>query len=180
MKLGLSSLLGLGMLAAVTSVTKTVQVTNLAHDDEGLDITFYIARLALATIVEAWIVLTVGCIPTLRPLIKAAVQRMRGTSTTKQTSQLVVDKYGMQPVSAVNRLRMSRNVPTGRRAQKIELSTGQSKESHGSKMSTSEEADKAIVVVTDVQISYEGREVVTEEDEARREIERRLEASSPV
>lgn len=180
MKLGLSVLLGFGMLAAITSVTKTVQIMNLTHDENGLDITFYIARLALTTIIEAWIVMTVGCIPTLRPLMKAAMRRIRGTSTTKQTTQVVFDRYGMPTVSAMNKSQMSRNMSTGGKTDRTVLHTGGGRESHGSKMSTMEEDSKAIVVVTDVRVRYEGIDDVAEEDEARREIERRVEASSPV
>lgn len=99
MKVGLSVLLGFGLLAAAMAVIKTVQLTNLAHHDEGADITFYVARLAVATLVEAWIVMAVGCIPTLRPLTRAVVKRFRGSSVARQrTLFFELENYAMQSV----------------------------------------------------------------------------------
>lgn len=83
MKIGLSFLLGFGLLAAAVALVKTVQLTNLAHHDESADITFFVARLSLATLVEAWIVMAVGCIPTLRPLTKAVMNMFRGPPGNK-------------------------------------------------------------------------------------------------
>lgn len=96
MKIGLSFLLGAGLLAAAMAVAKTVQLSNLSHGDEQMDVTFFIARLAIATLIEAWIVLAAGCIPTLRPLMRAAVRRIRGTTSKRQRTPFYgIENYGM-------------------------------------------------------------------------------------
>ncbi|KAJ0109326.1 hypothetical protein J7T55_000251 [Diaporthe amygdali] len=57
MKVGLCFLLGFGLIAAACSALKTAELRNLQHADEEDDITFFVARLSLTTIIEAWIVL---------------------------------------------------------------------------------------------------------------------------
>lgn len=89
--------MGFGLLAAVCSTIKTIELRNLTQTN---DTTFFIARLAFVTMIEAWIVLIVGCIPSLRPLMKALVKRLWDTPTTipsKQSFQIYTeqqDKYG--------------------------------------------------------------------------------------
>lgn len=97
LKIGLCCLMGFGLLAAVTSTTKTIELRNLTQTQ---DKTYYISRLAFATMIEAWIVLIVGCVPSLRPLIKAIVKRFWGTASTAPTKHSFPiytdqhDKYG--------------------------------------------------------------------------------------
>lgn len=86
--------MGFGLLAAVCSTIKTIELRNLTMTK---DKTFYISLLAFTTMLEAWIVLIVGCIPSLRPLMKAVAKRLWGTPFTKQTYQIYDyqhDKYG--------------------------------------------------------------------------------------
>lgn len=89
--------MGFGLLAAVTSTIKTIELRNLTQTG---DKTYFISRLAFATMTEAWIVLIVGCVPSLRPLMKAIVKRLRGSRSTIPTKQSFPiyadqhDKYG--------------------------------------------------------------------------------------
>lgn len=89
--------MGFGLLAAVTSTIKTIELRNLTQPQ---DKTYFISRLAFATMIEAWIVLIVGCVPSLRPLMKAVVKRLWGSSSTIPTKQSFPiytdqhDKYG--------------------------------------------------------------------------------------
>ncbi|KAI3395661.1 hypothetical protein diail_1028 [Diaporthe ilicicola] len=85
MKIGLCFLLGFGLFAAACSALKTAELTNLQHTDDESDITYVVARLSLTTIIEAWTVLVGGCIPPCRPLPKALLVKIRGTtaSTTR-------------------------------------------------------------------------------------------------
>lgn len=78
MKIGLCFLLGFGLIAAACSALKTAELTNLQRAEEEDDITYFVARLSLTTIVEAWIVLIGGCIPPCRPLLKALLVKIRG------------------------------------------------------------------------------------------------------
>lgn len=100
MKIGLCFLLGFGLIAAACSALKTAELTNLQHTDEEGDITYFVARLSLTTIIEAWIVLVGGCIPPCRPLLKALMIRIRGTTASlTRTYQAThpyqrYDKYG--------------------------------------------------------------------------------------
>ena len=94
MKLGLSFLLGFGLIAAICSAIKTVQLTNLSHTD---DMTYYIARLSITTTIEAYVILIVGCVPTLRPLVKAIVrkasQRSRSPSSSTRALRYRHEKF---------------------------------------------------------------------------------------
>lgn len=100
MKIGLCFLLGFGLVAAACSALKTAELTNLQRADEEGDITYFVARLSLTTIIEAWIVLIGGCIPPCRPLLKALLAKIRGT--TSSTTRIYTgthpyqryDKYG--------------------------------------------------------------------------------------
>lgn len=116
MKIGLCFLLGFGLVAAACSALKTAELTNLQRADEEGDITYFVARLSLTTIIEAWIVLIGGCIPPCRPLLKALLAKIRGTaSSTTRTygthPYQRYDKYGA-PYSASRALSLSGN--TGR------------------------------------------------------------------
>lgn len=97
LKIGLCCLMGFGLLAAVTSTIKTIELRNLTQTQDN---TYYISRLAFATMIEAWIVLIVGCVPSLRPLMKTVVKRLWGTPSTIPTKQSFPiytdqhDKYG--------------------------------------------------------------------------------------
>lgn len=101
MKIGLCFLLGFGLIAAACSALKTAELTNLQHADEEDDITFFVARLSLTTIIEAWIVLVGGCIPPCRPLLKALMVKIRGPTTSTARTYTTshpyqrYDKYGM-------------------------------------------------------------------------------------
>jgi hypothetical protein len=105
MKIGLCFLLGFGLVAAACSALKTAELTNLQHADEEDDITYFVARLSLTTIIEAWIVLVGGCIPPCRPLLKALLVKIRGTITSSTRTYQGThpyqryDKYGT-PFSA--------------------------------------------------------------------------------
>lgn len=105
MKIGLCFLLGFGLIAAACSALKTAELTNLQRADEEGDITFFVARLSLTTIIEAWIVLVGGCIPPCRPLLKALMAKIRGTAASSARTYTGThpyqryDKYGM-PFSA--------------------------------------------------------------------------------
>lgn len=105
MKIGLCFLLGFGLVAAACSALKTAELTNLQRADEEGDITYFVARLSLTTIIEAWIVLVGGCIPPCRPLLKALLVKIRGaTSSSARTYPGThpyqrYDKYGL-PFSA--------------------------------------------------------------------------------
>lgn len=77
--------MGFGLLAALCSTAKTIELRNLT---EATDITFFLSRLNFATMIEAWIVLIVGCVPSLRPLMKAVAQKFLGTPATKQTLRI--------------------------------------------------------------------------------------------
>lgn len=105
MKIGLCFLLGFGLIAAACSALKTAELTNLQRADEEGDITFFVARLSLTTIIEAWIVLVGGCIPPCRPLLKALMVKIRGTAASSARTYTGThpyqryDKYGM-PFSA--------------------------------------------------------------------------------
>lgn len=186
MKIGLSLLLGFGLLATVCTVAKTVQLANLAHADENLDITFFIARLALTTIVEAWIVMIAGCIPPLRPLMKAFMKRIRGVSTTNQTTHAYdYDIYGMPSVKSATR--SSGAIPTS--INKRVTVYGDSKlhimelpELPKSTSRNSSDSEKilfagssnsgGIVVRTDVNVSYEGREQGGKDNVATRDLDK--------
>lgn len=94
MKIELCSLLGTGLLAAVCSTGKTIQLGNMT---QTTDATFFLARLAVATMIEAWTMLVVGCIPSFRPLMRAVLQRLWGTPSTDQTLHIYTcqhQKYG--------------------------------------------------------------------------------------
>lgn len=101
MKIGLCFLLGFGLIAAVCSALKTAELTNLHRVEEEGDITFFVARLSLTTIIEAWIVLVGGCIPPCRPLLKALMVKIRGHSSSSARTYPGThpyrryDKYGM-------------------------------------------------------------------------------------
>lgn len=105
MKIGLFFLLSFGLVAAACSALKTAELTNLQRADEEGDITFFVARLSLTTIIEAWIVLIGGCIPPCRPLLKALMTKIRGTVSSSARTYTGThpyqryDKYGM-PFSA--------------------------------------------------------------------------------
>lgn len=105
MKIGLCFLLGFGLIAAACSALKTAELTNLQRADEEGDITFFVARLSLTTIIEAWIVLVGGCIPPCRPLLKALMVKIRGAASSSARTYPGThpyqryDKYGM-PFSA--------------------------------------------------------------------------------
>lgn len=105
--------MGFGLLAAVTSTVKTVELRNLTQTG---DTTYFISRLAFATMTEAWIVLIVGCVPSLRPLMKAIVKRLWGSPSTipsKQSFPIYTDqhdkyaKYSNQTRSTHTRLDMA-------------------------------------------------------------------------
>lgn len=108
MKIGLCFLLGFGLVAAACSALKTAELTNLQRAEEEGDITFFVGRLSLTTIIEAWIVLVGGCIPPCRALLKTLLAKIRGTTTTSNRSYPGThpyqryDKYGM-PFSAAGR-----------------------------------------------------------------------------
>lgn len=108
MKIGLCFLLGFGLFAAACSALKTAELTNLQRAEEEGDMTYFVARLSLTTIIEAWIVLVGGCIPPCRPLLKALLAKIRGkTSSSTRTYPGThpyqrYDKYGL-PFSAAGR-----------------------------------------------------------------------------
>lgn len=101
MKIGLYFLLSFGLIAAACSALKTAELTNLQRADEEGDITFFVARLSLTTIIEAWIVLIGGCIPPCRPLLKALMVKIRGTASASDRTYTGThpyqryDRYGM-------------------------------------------------------------------------------------
>lgn len=189
MKVGVSCLLGFGLLAAAVALTKTVQLTNLAHHGEGMDTTFFVARLALATLAEAWIVMAVGCIPTLRPLMKAAMRRLRGTSAAKQRTPFYdLDKYGMPSVPrGTTRSDVPRASSRGKR-QSTRRGSGRgtielysiddrgSKETCRCEMGLVRELGTKVVVITDVDASYMygRRRGINEEDQAEKQAEGRI------
>lgn len=194
MKIGLSFLLGFGLLATVCTVAKTVQLTNLIHADEDLDITFFIARLALTTIVEAWIVMIVGCIPPLRPLMKAFMNRVRGISTTNQTPNTYeYGKHGMPSVRSATISRATRPASTGKQLAAYDdskLSMTELSELQKSTRRNSSESEKmwfansnsggGIVVRTDVDVSYEGREQGTTDHKATQDLDKWMTGSGAV
>lgn len=92
MKVGLSCLLGFGLLAAVCAIVKTVMLANLTHSE---DVTYFIARLAFVTLLEAWIVLLVGCVPPLRPLFAQAAKRMFSHPSKRGTTRIYVQQNGL-------------------------------------------------------------------------------------
>lgn len=108
MKIGLCFLLGVGLIAAACSALKTAELTNLQRADEEGDMTYFVARLSLTTIIEAWIVLVGGCIPPCRPLLKALLAKIRGTTSSSARTYPGThpyqryDKYGL-PFSAAGR-----------------------------------------------------------------------------
>ncbi|KAI7777851.1 hypothetical protein LA080_002974 [Diaporthe eres] len=108
MKIGLCFLLGFGLIAAACSALKTAELTNLQRADEEGDMTYFVARLSLTTIIEAWIVLVGGCIPPCRPLLKAFLAKIRGTTSSSARTYPGThpyqryDKYGL-PFSAAGR-----------------------------------------------------------------------------
>lgn len=118
-KIGLCFLLGFGLVAAACSALKTAELTNLQRAVEEGDITYFVARLSLTTIIEAWIVLVGGCIPTCRPLLKALLVKIRGTMTSSTRTYPGThpyqryDKYGM-PFSASRAVSTSGNLKTMR------------------------------------------------------------------
>lgn len=77
--------MGVGLLAAACAIGKTAMLVNLVQHD---DVTFYISRLAFATILEAWIVLLVGCVPPLRPLFAEAAKSIFGATATASRRQI--------------------------------------------------------------------------------------------
>lgn len=105
MKIGLCFLLGFGLFAAACSALKTAELTNLQRADEEGDITYFVGRLSLTTIIEAWIVLVGGCVPQCRPLLKALLAKIRGTTSSSARTYPGThpyqryDKYGL-PFSA--------------------------------------------------------------------------------
>ena len=93
MKIGLCLLLGFGLIAAASSALKTAELSNLPRADEEGDITYFVARLALTTIIEGWIVLVGGCIPPCRPLLKALLARIRGVTPSSARTYLGTHPY---------------------------------------------------------------------------------------
>ncbi|KKY16544.1 putative integral membrane protein [Phaeomoniella chlamydospora] len=81
-KIGLSILMGFGLLAAACSAVKTSEIQALTKTD---DITSAQPSLLLWASTEAWIILIVSCVPPVRPLLEYIFRRATG-STEKGSS----------------------------------------------------------------------------------------------
>lgn len=188
MKIGLSFLLGFGLLATAITIVKTVQLVNLSHHDEHLDVTFFVARLALATLAEAWIVMAVGCVPTLRPLMRAVMRRVRGTGgrTGPTTPYYELDDHGM-PVrgstggkSGVERKRFVVERLGSHHGSVV--ARGEVYGVDGTRVEKGVEGrgGNGIVVVTELNVSYDGRRGRSGEDENKRFTNRQVKGFLPV
>ncbi|KKY26741.1 putative integral membrane protein [Phaeomoniella chlamydospora] len=82
LKLGLCILMGFGLIAAICAIIKTVLLTTISHTE---DISYYLARLAITTATEQWIILIVGCIPPLRPLLKSVFNKVRSSNSASRS-----------------------------------------------------------------------------------------------
>ena len=76
-KVGLCFLLGFGAMAGVCSIIKTAYLPALAASS---DVTYSMTRLAITTVTEQWIILIVGCIPSLRPLFRVMTGKSLSSS----------------------------------------------------------------------------------------------------
>ena len=63
-KIGLTAIMGLGLIAVLASVFKTVELKNLATPD----FTYNATDLVYWYITENWVIVIAACIPTLAPL----------------------------------------------------------------------------------------------------------------
>jgi hypothetical protein len=73
-KIGLAVIMGLGVVATIASVFKTVELKNLAT----MDFTWNATNLVYWYMAENWIIIIAACVPTLKPLY----QKFSGKSTT--------------------------------------------------------------------------------------------------
>lgn len=172
MKIGLSFLLGAGLLAAAMAVTKTVQLSNLSRGDKQMDVTFYIARLAIATLIEAWIVLAAGCIPALRPLMRAAVRRIRSTTSKRQRTPFYgIENYGipsarsrsMTKSAAARNKSMSRRQEVGHESSTYELCENNNRSSTlgiESEGDLAEGFSKSVTAITTTERRYQGEDEI--------------------
>lgn len=164
--------MGFGLLAAVCSTIKTIELRNLTQTQ---DKTFYISRLAFATMNEAWIVLIVGCVPSLRPLMKAFVQKLWGSQCRiphHQSFQIYTDqhdKYGKYSNHTRSiHTRFDREVQSLRGDQPfvyyhpssdiLELREARSTGSHNSNISESSwDRNGTIVKTTDISVRFDSK-----------------------
>lgn len=68
-KLGLAAIMGLGLIAVIASIFKTVELKNLATPD----FTYNATDLVYWYITENWLIVIAACIPTLGPLYLVSI-----------------------------------------------------------------------------------------------------------
>ncbi|KAJ5995671.1 hypothetical protein N7481_002648 [Penicillium waksmanii] len=76
-KVALSTLMGLGWIAAVCSAFKCYELRTLTKTK---DVTYALSRLLIWASTEAWIVIVVGCVPPIRPLMEWVLQHLGFTN----------------------------------------------------------------------------------------------------
>ncbi|OJJ44531.1 hypothetical protein ASPZODRAFT_134612 [Penicilliopsis zonata CBS 506.65] len=79
-KIGLCVLMGMGIIASVCAIAKTVELSALTRTE---DTTYFIGRLDIWNTTEMWVILIVGCIPPIRPLIVRILKKVSSTVYTR-------------------------------------------------------------------------------------------------
>ncbi|KXL41908.1 hypothetical protein M433DRAFT_339467 [Acidomyces richmondensis BFW] len=89
-KLGLSILMGLGVVACACSAVKTYKLSALSNTS---DVTYYVGQLDIWNTTEMWIVLIVACIPPIRALLRQILHKAVSTVYSGQGTR---DKSGTE------------------------------------------------------------------------------------